>query len=137
MRSPRVKSAPQVRQWAAPGRMSRSSRAPSAAVPSVIRSKQNSIESGTTAHNAPTSRRTLCTRRPAACSHTASTTLWVIAISCIAVRSDPGCSHGRPVVCRPAQNRDAGPDSSACPLESNRCSSTVVKSSTGLVGGLL
>ena len=48
-------------------------------------------------------RLTLCTRRPAACSHTASTTLCVIAISCMSVRSaragDP--TIGRSVRCDP------------------------------------
>ena len=52
------------------------------ALHAVASSKQNCMESGTTAHSAPTSSLTLCTRRPAACSHTESTTLCVIAISC-------------------------------------------------------
>ena len=67
--------------------------------PAVASSKQNCIESGTTAHSAPTSSLTLCTRRPAACSHTASTTLCVIAISCTSVRrfgrDDPTIGPGR------------------------------------------
>src|ERR1700739_3642359 len=69
--------------------MSRSRLAPSATVPSAAKPKQNSIASGTTAHSAPTWTRTLCTRRPAACSHTASTTLCVSAISCISVPFSP------------------------------------------------
>ncbi|MDT5066376.1 MAG: hypothetical protein QOK02_2531, partial [Mycobacterium sp.] len=85
----------QVRQRATPALRSTSRRAPSATVPWVASSKQNCIESGTTAHSAPTSSLTLCTRRPAACSHTASTTLCVIAISCTQAPVRAGSGHDR------------------------------------------
>ena len=101
-------------------------RAPSATVPSVANSKQNCIASGTTAHSAPTSTLTLCTRRPAACSHTASTTLCVIAISCTCAPRWAGSPHDRPgIVGMASSRRIALARATACQLESNRCSSTV------------